>query len=245
MLNLSLPRSKRSLSKIVKDTLQKAWNTIATRIDGLSARERLLVFVTILTVFFLGFSELTLGPLHHAQQQMEARIHLKQKQLAATHEAIQTLANEQQLDSADATRKRLAELQKMLGNTTQPLVAMAAGMVDPREMVQLAKNLLASNHKVDVLSMKNMPPVAILNSDEIHAADQKAALDDEFHLYKHGLRLRLRGPYRNLVRSIAALEALPWKVLWSEIELNAEDTGQPVVEIVLYTLSQKRAWIGV
>jgi MSHA biogenesis protein MshJ len=229
----------------MKKRLHQVGITLAERINDRSTRERVLLLVTVLTAVFFGSSEAALGPLHDAQNQMNTRISLKQKQVAATQEAIQKLVSEQRLDPEDPARQRLVELKKSLNDTQAPMIRLLSGLVNPREMVELVQKFLAANNKVEVLQLKNVPPVALSDDDSSISTTATEDPDNGFHLYKHGLQIRLSGSYRELVRCIASFEELPWKVLWNDIRLNVDDQGRPVVDIQVYTLSRSKAWIGV
>jgi len=229
----------------MKNRLHQIGITLAKRINDRSTRERALLLVTVLTAVFFGSSEAALGPLHEAQRQMNTRILLKQKQVAATQEAIQKLVSEQRLDPGDPARQLLAELKKSLNDAQTPMKTLLARLVNPREMVELVHKLLAANNKVEVLQLKNVPPVVLSDDHPLRNATSTNGEDNEFHLYKHGLQIRLSGSYRELVRCIASFEELPWKVLWNDIRLNVDDQGRPVVDIQVYTLSRSKGWIGV
>jgi len=64
-------------------------------------------------------------------------------------------------------------------------------------------------------------------------------------MYKHGLRIQLSGQYPDILRYLGALEALPWKVFWGEVQLQTEKYPVSRVTLVIYTLSLDEAWIGV
>lgn len=64
-------------------------------------------------------------------------------------------------------------------------------------------------------------------------------------LYRHGVRLVLRGDYRSLVRYLARVEQLPWTIYWDEVSLTVDK--HPVVEVGIefHTLSEQEEWLQI
>lgn len=64
-------------------------------------------------------------------------------------------------------------------------------------------------------------------------------------LYRHGVRMLLKGDYRSLVRYLAHVEQLPWTIYWDEVELVVDK--HPVVELAIefHTLSEQQAWMEI
>lgn len=64
-------------------------------------------------------------------------------------------------------------------------------------------------------------------------------------LYRHGVRLVLRGDYRSLVHYLARVEQLPWTIYWDEVSLTVDK--HPVVEVGIefHTLSEQEEWLQI
>lgn len=64
-------------------------------------------------------------------------------------------------------------------------------------------------------------------------------------LYRHGVRLVLRGDYRSLVHYLARVEQLPWTIYWDEVSLTVDK--HPVVEVGIefHTLSDQEQWLQI
>jgi MSHA biogenesis protein MshJ len=64
-------------------------------------------------------------------------------------------------------------------------------------------------------------------------------------LYRHGVRMLLKGDYRSLVRYLAHVEQLPWTIYWDEVTLVVDK--HPVVELAIefHTLSEQEAWLEI
>jgi hypothetical protein len=42
-----------------------------------------------------------------------------------------------------------------------------------------------------------------------------------------------------------SMEALDWKLLWDEIEINTEEAPKVVAKVVMSTLSTRKEWVGI
>lgn len=64
-------------------------------------------------------------------------------------------------------------------------------------------------------------------------------------LYRHGVRMLLKGDYRSLVRYLAHVEQLPWTIYWDKVALVVDK--HPVVELAIefHTLSEQEAWLEI
>ena len=63
-------------------------------------------------------------------------------------------------------------------------------------------------------------------------------------VYKHGMRVELRGGYMDILRYLKSLEALPWKVFWGQAVLKTEKYPDSRLDLLIYTLSTHEGWIG-
>lgn len=63
-------------------------------------------------------------------------------------------------------------------------------------------------------------------------------------LYRHGVRVVLRGGYLEMVSYMEALEAMPSRVFWGRAALKADDYPAASLTLTLYTLSLDPTWIA-
>lgn len=212
----------------------------AERIDALALRERALIFVGLLGVLFVFAANVLFPPLRAEQSRLELALKAKRDQARLLHAQIQQLAGEHGRDPDTVNRERLAQLRERLRIADGPAGGLAQGLVSPREMARLVQGLLTQNRKLQLLRVENLPPVALAKG-----GDAKAPPAGDTVIYKHGLRIELRGQYVDILRYLRALEMLPWKMFWGEMRLETENHPFSRVSLIVYTLSPERAWIGV
>lgn len=211
----------------------------AERIDALSLRERGLVFAGALGALFVLANSLVFPDLRAKERALNDALMLKQQQVAVLRQHIQDAAMRQGKDPNEVLRARIAELKRSLGAVNVGVM----GVVTPAEMAKLARALLAE-HNVQLARMANLPPEPFDGEKREQKAGVMPVETGTAGLYRHGLRLEVRGSYADLVNYLQALERLEWQVLWGDVELRVEKHPTSRLSLTLYTLSPERAWIG-
>lgn len=210
----------------------KRW---AEQIDDMSLRERALLFAVVIGVLYALASTLAFAPLQDEQARLEKDLKGRRDQIQLFEQQIQGILGQTEKTAGagyqarvTALRERLYALDASLGGATQ-------GLVSPKEMARLVERVLKQNRGLRLVKMENLPPEPLTTA---------GAAPGSHTIYKHGLRLELRGNYIDMVNYLRALEALPWKVLWGEVSLQA-DAQNSTIRFVVYTLSLQQSWIGV
>lgn len=224
--------------------LKEGWTRLRDRIDGLSLRERMLVFIAAPVVLFVLATNLLFSPLWNEHD-------LQRKQLAGEHEQIEKLESQLQTiltrasEDPDAdNRAKLAALQEQLGTIDAALAEQTAGLVSPQEMAKLVEEMLKQNRRLELVKFESLAPMRLGDEPE-QQQDKPAMTTPDYVLYRHGTRIQFRGRYADIVDYLEALERLPWKIFWGEATLETEQYPLSRFTLVLYTLSLREAWIGV
>ncbi len=244
--------------------------TAAARIDALSLRERALLFAVVLGILLFVALQLVFPPLAAQQKRLEGELKTKREQVRLVYTQTEQLATERGRDRDALNRARIAELKARLaaadagagarhdsrdggGRAKQDARAegrRASGFVSPREMAPLVRQVLGRHGGLEVVRVENLAPVALGESspEKAGAAAAKPAAERAAGrppVYKHGLRVELKGGFADLVRYLQALEGLEWGVLWGEVRLETEAYPVSRLTVVIYTLSTEQAWLGV
>ncbi len=206
-------------------------------LDRRKLRERLLVFITSVVAMYFLTSLVLFMPQEKELSKLRSDMVHKRAELEPLLLEIQTLGAQLSEDPDAATRLRLEEMQQALRDLEAPLAELTRGLVRPREMAGLVERIVRSQPKLQVINIKNLPPDVLQTMADSESVGEVA-------LYRHGLRVVVRGGYRDLVAFFSALESLPWKVLWSEVDMHTERYPTSTATLTLYTLSTERAWLG-
>lgn len=212
------------------------WNE---RINEMSLRERGLMFVAVMVAVYLAMSTFVFAPLMRQQAAMEQELNTKRADAARLNTQIQLMLGHNDGNTSEA--QRTAALREQLKQLDNSLGTLTKGLVSPQEMAKLVERMLRANRNLQVLKIESLAPTALL--DEAGKSAAGVGVGDT--LYKHGMRIQFRGGYGDIVNYLHALETLPWKMFWGEVQVVTEQHPQSTVTLVIYTLSLREAWIGV
>jgi MSHA biogenesis protein MshJ len=218
--------------------LRKAVRQLAERIDAFSLRERGLIFVTVLVLLYFAASGLLFGPLRSQQQQLEGELRMKREQAATINAQVQKIVHEATRDPDKENAERLKVLRERLAQLDPRLARVTQSLVSPRDMARFVEQVLTRNRALQVVKIEGLAPVPV----EGEAAAQTAPASG---VYKHGMRIEVRGRYTDLVGYLRALEDLPWRVFWGQATLASEEYPMSRLTLTIYTLSLRQSWIGI
>lgn len=228
----------------MKARLQSYFKTSVERVDALSLRERSIIFIAVMIVIYVVAVNIVFGPLRTEHARVDKELTQKRDQVQALDKQIQTLVSNQGEDINTQNGRKLSALQQQAKEIDQKLDAMTAGVVSPREMAKLVEQMLAQNRGLELVKLESLPSVPV--TDETKIAE-RGTVNPNPHgtVYKHGMRIELKGRYFDIVNYLKALEALQWKVFWGEVTLETQKYPVSRVSLVIYTLSRYPNWIGV
>ncbi|NQD37301.1 hypothetical protein HPT27_09700 [Permianibacter sp. IMCC34836] len=235
--------------------LSASWRRLDNRFLALSQRERLMVIAMVLAIIaaaaeFLFFSTL------------REQITLEKNQQASTRQQREQLENElAQLQAWHASQEDAGQLNAVtaeLQAVDDQIQQLSQRMVPPEQMTALLQQLLAREQGMQVVALEKLPleqPV-IAGTDAGTDADADAGtvvdpvtaaaskIDNAAHLYRHRLRLSLRGSYFDSLRYLQAMEALPWTVYWDSLDYQVEQYPLGIMTVEIATLGQEEGWLG-
>jgi len=219
---------------------------LATRIDALSLRERVLLFAavaasTIFVVYFFG-----LGPMFARQALLRTRIVQQQNNLEGIDNEIREKVEAAQVDPDAPTRARIAASRAQLDALATSLRAMQNGLVPPERMAPLVDSILRANGRLQLVSMRTLavePVLGAAKPQPADAAQPESSAKPGALLYRHGVEVTVRGNYLDMLGYMAALESMPTQLFWGRAQLEAETWPSSRLTLTLYTLSLDAKWM--
>ncbi len=158
-------------------------------------------------------------------------------QLQAQIAAMQALAK----DPEAGAKKMLLDLQQQIAAQAPRFKAVEQTIVPAAKVTALLENLLAQNRALQLVSLKSMPPMALL--ERKGTGDGKAGPLDA-NVYRHGVEIIFTGSYADMLAYLDELEKSPQPVLWSRLLLDASDHTRLVMKVEINTLSLDKAWLA-
>lgn len=181
----------------------------------------------IVLAWYAMFAE----PAINARQQVAAELSTTQARLADLQ-----LRVAQQGQQADGDpRQRLEDLRRRTESVEGMIQNYAAELISPTEMARLLERVLERRPVLELRRLRNLGAQDMLPEDS----------PGQNRLYRHGLELDLEGPYLAVLAYLEDLEALPWRLYWQVLEIDADEYPNNRVRIEVATLSLHEEWIGV
>lgn len=240
--------------------MKQYWQRIATKIDGLSVRERAIIFAMAALMFILLINSLLLDPQLAKQKQLTARVKDEQAKIAAMQAEMQLKVKLQTADPDAANRESLQRLKQVSAQMHASLLDMQRQLVSPDKMTDLLESILRQNGQLRLVSLKTLPvttlnePATVGNktieekasgSATLPADDKatKATMSDA--IYKHGVEITIQGSYSELLNYLAELEGKPWQLFWGKAKLHVDEYPKVTLTLTLFTLSLDRKWLNI
>ena len=228
--------------------LSTQWKQLGARFDAYSQRERaLLAAALILGTLLLGNS-LLVDP-NFVRAKVAQRLGEQQAMEATSLESQITVTKAQLQVDPDAGRKaEVARLKAVLATVENNLKALEGSLVPPEQMNSLLEQLLASNTRLRLVSLKSLAPINLAAAGKTEEAAKlplPAAQTKELGLYKHGVEIRLEGSYADLYAWMSQLESTQRKLLWGDVRFTVVEHPRSVLSLTVYTLSTDKAWLAI
>jgi MSHA biogenesis protein MshJ len=226
---------------------------IAVLIDSyekVSARERKIILVTVLSLLSLIVYVLAIEPLvieYKALAVESNNLHDKnrliEKQLKLTLEKKYQDPNVQLGKEVERLENKSLALDEDIGRLTKALVA-------PKQMVQLLENVLKSDKKMKLISFVNLPKedvelVSDMSPSKINTETKLNSSTREGLIYKHAFEIEMKSTYDSMVGYLKRIDKLPWKIFWQDLRYEAGTYPYGVLKIKIYTLSTSKEVLGV
>ncbi len=200
------------------------------RFDRREQRERLLLFFGVIGLLLMMAMYGIHQPLVSLIADIKRETLVKKGLGIQLKQQMEQLESERVADPDAPKRERLAKLKRDLQLAESEIDTLSRHIIAPDQMTQFFNKLLSRNPSVHILSVENRPPVPLSEEGDLASP-----------LFKREATLKLQGEYRDLVRYLRSLEALPWKVFWHKTELVAREGMQPILTLEIYTLTLEEA----
>ena len=219
------------------EDLKTQFKGFTDRIDAMSLRERGLIFVTLLAVLYFVAVNVLFGPVNAEKDRLQKQVNQLHEETRLLEIQVQGLVSGSENDPDAVKRKKIVSLQENLKTMDAALNRVTAGLVPPKEMTKLVEQMLLKNRGLEVIKVESLPSMPLLEGSAEGGPDGSM-------VYKHGMRIELKGNYLDILRYLRFLEGLEWKVFWGRVTLQTEKHPASKVSLLIYTLSTHQGWIG-
>lgn len=207
----------------------KRWRRSADRIDALSLRERVFLFLCLAMVLVLAVDTLVLDPMMREQREQQAQLQRQEQELQRLRDQINQLNALSQGDSEIARKRReLGQLNEELQSQSLQLDRLRHGGDTLPQLPQLLASLLQKHDRLQLVR---------LDSSARPASEMGLRLAAPQGLQWQAVDLEMRGGYPELMRYLAQLEqALP-ELRWGPLQIQGESqAGGHRMSVQMYVL---------
>lgn len=227
--------------------MKRYWEWACGKIDGMSLRERTMIFLAAAFLVVAALNAALLDPLIEKQKALSLQVVQQQEKMKELQAQVQGLLQARRDDEHSPLRTRLAQLRRQLQDQDGYLQTRRDRLVEPDKMAGLLEQVLKKNDKLQLVELKTLPASPLIEKSQAAAA-QPAAVElpaGQKQVFKHGIQITVRGGYLDMLRYVAALEKMPAQMFWGEISLKVDKYPDAVLTLTLYTLSLDKTWLTV
>ncbi len=223
---------------------------LKNRFDALNRRER--IFVAIASWLFVLFvlDAVAIAPARQDSAALAKAVADKQGDVARLDAELAGLRGRLAQDPDAEAKRRIAALESRVAGIDAALETARGRIVPPERMAGLLDQVLRRNTRLDLVSLRSLPPETLVQEEKSDAkardaAGQEAHQPQQGMLYRQGMEITLGGGYLDMLDYVAQLEQLPWKMYWGRLELKAEEYPRAILRLRVYTLSLDKAWLSI
>lgn len=218
------------------------WEAFVAKVDGFSLRERILIFGAVAFALVSLINSLFLEQLLNQQKQLSSQVVQQQAKMQENRTKLDLLMKSKKEDERAPLRERIRQLRDQIAQGDEFLKAAQDRLAPPDKIAALLEQVLGQNTRLQLVALETLP-VALFIEPSANAAAKIAVPDEQ--IYKHGVRITVRGSYADLLHYLTALENLPTRMFWGTAKMDATHYPQLDLTLTLYTLSLDKAWLQI
>ncbi|MDD5058411.1 MAG: agglutinin biogenesis protein [Sideroxydans sp.] len=221
--------------------MKERWEALVAKVDGMSLRERALIFAALAFAAVSLINSFLLDPLLAQQKSLSEQVRQQQEKMKENQAQFGALLQAKQADEKAPERARIRQLREQLAQGDAYLKEKQGRLVPPEKMALLLEQVLSKNTRLQLVALDTLPASLFI---EPTADGVKAAVMDK-QIYKHGVKITVRGSYADLLLYLTALEKLPTQMFWGMAKMNVVKYPDAELTLTLYTLSLDKIWLQV
>ncbi len=222
------------------------WEKLVFKVDGMSLRERALIFAATAFLLVSLLNVLFLDPLLAQQKKLSAQVVQQQEQMEAIQAQFEALLQARRSDAQSPQRLRLGQVRQQLAQGDAYLQSRRERLVQPEKMASLLQQVLNKNGQLQLVSLQTLTVAPLIEKAAAAGTDiasAHAAAGSDKQVFRHGVQITVRGSYPEFLRYLTALESLPVQMFWGMAKMDVVQYPTAELTLTLYTLSLDKIWL--
>jgi len=226
---------------------------LAERYEAFSLRERALAMLVVIVLMFMLWDAMLMSPEGLRQKKIVAEMQTMNQQTEALNVQIREMSAALRGGEAQHIAARVRELRSLLAGLEEQQKELTVQFIQPTQMAKVLRDMLSAENGLLLTELKSLgakplfPPSededAVANAQDVNV--KKVARTHRPEVFKHGMRIVFEGDYFKTLAYLRALEAMPWRLYWDNVEYQVIGYPKARVAITVHTLSLHEGWIGV
>ncbi len=232
----------------MNNILKLQWEKLTSKIDGLSLRERAIIFIAVAFLLVSLINAVFLDPLLARQKKLSQQVVQQQEKMKEIQANLAALVQAKNNDANSPLRERIKLLKQQISEGESYLKSRRDKLVPPEKMGELLQQVLTKNANLQLVTLVTLPATPLLEPSQTKQENGTVITKSsglERQIFKHGVKITVRGSYADLLQYLTALEKLPTQMFWGAAKLNVNRYPTAELTLTLYTLSLDATWLRV
>ena len=205
------------------------WGLQSGRINALSLRERVFLFLAIIASCMAVADVLWLSPAQVAHKQLTQRFEKQSADLQRARDELKTVA--QPVDAGRAARDEIVALQTQLDSVNLTIKEVLPDTAQATPLAQALRHLLRRQAGLTLVSTSAVAPEV----SQVKPGQAAGAAALPVGLTRQGIELKVAGAYPDLTQYVQTLENAMPQVRWGVMTLKS-DKLPPELTLQLFLL---------
>jgi MSHA biogenesis protein MshJ len=228
--------------------IKQHWENVVAKVDGMSLRERVLIFTAAAFILVSAISTFFLDPLLAQQKKQSVKVIQQQEKIKEIQGLKLALSQAQKEDANSPLRERIKLIKQQIAEGETYLKGRRDKLVPPEKMAGLLEQVLSKNTHLQLVGLETLAVAPLIDAPaakaEVGAIAAKPAAQDT-QIFKHGVKITVRGSYADLLQYLSELEKMPTQMFWGSAKMSVAQYPAAELTLTLYTLSLGSVWLKV
>lgn len=218
------------------------------KIDARVIRERALIFLTSLALVFMLWNALLQSSIDKRMQETRTQLELLATQRTAMQTQVSAITQSLLNDPDKQKKAQITQLQTDISGLENQLQNVSQNLIKEDQLPQALQEVLEKTSQLTLLEVKTLPAkelqfVALTATN--NAQPEPVSEATNAGVFQHLVELRVSGSYSQVVQLLVALERLPWRFYWQDLQYSVDQYPNAEVILRVYTLSSEEGLFGV
>jgi MSHA biogenesis protein MshJ len=214
--------------------LPKGLQKYADRVDAMSLRERVLIFLAATAMLIMFADSALFSPLLARQKANSLKIQQQEDEVRTMRLQLQAYSQAQVSNAAKAKRLRLEQRRAELAALERQMAASQRELVTPDRMAQLLTDILKRSPEIELVALRTLAASGL--------APAQGGASEGPTVYRHGVEITMAGSYLQLLRYVSQLERFPVRLFWGGMDVQSA-YPKITLKLTVFTLSTEKTWL--